>query len=74
MKHAECIIFLDIHGRSSWKKVLVDDCGWETDNFILLGDYFDPYIIIVTKKWQEFYFFAQETTAVAKWNKQYSSM
>lgn len=43
MKHAECIIFPDIHGRNFWKKVLVDDCEWETNKYIFLGDYFDPY-------------------------------
>lgn len=43
MKKAECIIFPDIHGRDFWKKVLVDNCQWETDKFIFLGDYFDPY-------------------------------
>lgn len=43
MKHAECIIFPDIHGRSFWKNALIDDCGWETDKYIFLGDYFDPY-------------------------------
>lgn len=40
---AECIIFPDIHGRDFWKKVLIEDCGWETHRFIFLGDYFDPY-------------------------------
>lgn len=43
MKTAECVIFPDIHGRDFWKKVLVKNCEWETENFIFLGDYFDPY-------------------------------
>lgn len=43
MKQAECIIFPDIHGRDFWKKVLINDCGWETERYIFLGDYFDPY-------------------------------
>ncbi len=40
---AECIIFPDIHGRDFWKSVLCKDCGWETDTYIFLGDFFDPY-------------------------------
>lgn len=43
MKHADCIIFPDIHGRDFWKNVLLEECCWETDTFIFLGDYFDPY-------------------------------
>lgn len=43
MKHAECIIFPDIHGRDFWKNVLLEECGWDTDTFIFLGDYLDPY-------------------------------
>lgn len=40
---AECIIFPDIHGRDFWKSALCDDCEWETDTYIFLGDFFDPY-------------------------------
>lgn len=45
MKHADCIIFPDIHGRDFWKRVLIANCNceWETEKFIFLGDYFDPY-------------------------------
>lgn len=43
MKHAECIIFPDIHGRDFWKSVLLGNCEWESDLLIFLGDYFDPY-------------------------------
>lgn len=40
---AECIIFPDIHGRDFWKSVLCNNCDWETDTYIFLGDFFDPY-------------------------------
>lgn len=40
---AECIIFPDIHGRDFWKSALRDDCEWETNTYIFLGDFFDPY-------------------------------
>lgn len=43
MSQTECIIFPDIHGRDFWKSVLCEDCGWETDTYIFLGDFFDPY-------------------------------
>lgn len=43
MSQAECIIFPDIHGRGFWKSALCKDCEWETDKYIFLGDFFDPY-------------------------------
>lgn len=43
MKLAECIIFPDIHGRDFWKRVLDGSCGWDSQTYIFLGDYFDPY-------------------------------
>lgn len=42
-KHAECIIFPDLHGRDFWKDAFKNDCGWDSQTYIFLGDYFDPY-------------------------------
>lgn len=39
MRQAECIIFHDIHGRDFWKSALHDDCEWETDTYIFIGDF-----------------------------------
>lgn len=42
-KHAECIIFPDLHGRSFWRDAFNKDCEWDSQTYIFLGDYFDPY-------------------------------
>lgn len=69
MKHAVCVIFPDIHGRDFWKRVLLEKCDWETDRFIFLGDYFDPYpsegitVSDALKNWQEL------MAAVVRWRR-----
>lgn len=42
-KHAECIIFPDLHGRSFWRDAFKNNCEWDSQTYIFLGDYFDPY-------------------------------
>lgn len=42
-KHAECIIFPDLHGRKFWRDAFNKDCEWDSQTYIFLGDYFDPY-------------------------------
>lgn len=41
---ATCIVLPDIHGRDFWKSVLSDDFEWQSNTYIFLGDFFDPYI------------------------------